>query len=71
MNAAFFALPESRRITDRIPLGRVGQVDDLDGAILFLASQASLCYRIGRRRRWRPPPILHTTPSPRRTATDD
>jgi 3-oxoacyl-[acyl-carrier protein] reductase len=41
MNRAFFESDESRRITDRIPLRRVGQVDDLDGAILFLASQAS------------------------------
>ena len=41
MNRAFFASDESRRIVDRIPLGRVGQVDDLDGAILFLASRAS------------------------------
>jgi len=41
MNRDFFASDASRRITDRIPLGRVGQVDDLDGAILFLASQAS------------------------------
>lgn len=41
MNRAFFASDESRRIVDRIPLGRVGQVDDLDGAILFLASWAS------------------------------
>jgi 3-oxoacyl-[acyl-carrier protein] reductase len=41
MNRAFFESDESRRITDRIPLRRVGQVDDLDGAILFLASRAS------------------------------
>lgn len=41
MNRAFFESDESRRITDRIPLRRVGRVDDLDGAILFLASQAS------------------------------
>lgn len=41
MNAAYFASDESRAIIDRIPLGRVGQVDDLDGAILLLASRAS------------------------------
>ncbi|WP_035830913.1 SDR family NAD(P)-dependent oxidoreductase [Kaistia adipata] len=41
MNSAFFASEASRAITDRIPLGRVGQVDDLDGAILYLASRAS------------------------------
>ena len=41
MNEAFFASEASRAITERIPLGRVGQVDDLDGAILLLASSAS------------------------------
>jgi 3-oxoacyl-[acyl-carrier protein] reductase len=41
MNRAYFASEASRVITDRIPLGRVGQVEDLDGAILFLASDAS------------------------------
>lgn len=41
MNRDYFASEASRVITNRIPLRRVGQVDDLDGAILFLASQAS------------------------------
>lgn len=41
MNAAYFASGKSRVIVDRIPLGRVGQVDDLDGVILLLASRAS------------------------------
>ncbi|WP_173930939.1 SDR family oxidoreductase [Chelativorans sp. Marseille-P2723] len=41
MNEVFFSSEESRIITDRIPLGRVGQVDDLDGVILLLASRAS------------------------------
>jgi NAD(P)-dependent dehydrogenase (short-subunit alcohol dehydrogenase family) len=41
MNREFFGRPESARITNAIPLGRVGQVEDFDGAILFLASRAS------------------------------
>ncbi len=41
MNAAFFASEESRPLIAEIPLGRVGQVDDFDGAILYLASDAS------------------------------
>lgn len=41
MNAEFFASAASRVLTARIPLGRVGQVDDLDGTILLLASPAS------------------------------
>lgn len=41
MNAAYFASDDSKAIIDRIPMGRVGQVDDLDGAILLLASNAS------------------------------
>lgn len=41
MNREFFASEASRPIVERIPLSRVGQVDDLDGAILFLASKAS------------------------------
>lgn len=41
MNKTYFASEESRVIVDRIPLGRVGQVDDLDGAVLLLASRAS------------------------------
>jgi NAD(P)-dependent dehydrogenase (short-subunit alcohol dehydrogenase family) len=42
MTAPFFANPEFRaRTLARIPLGRLGEVDDLMGAILFLASDAS------------------------------
>ena len=41
MNAAFFASPDSAPLVAEIPLGRVGTVDDFDGAILFLASAAS------------------------------
>ncbi|HMN85748.1 MAG TPA: SDR family oxidoreductase [Bauldia sp.] len=41
MNRAFFASEASRPLVAEIPLGRVGQVDDFDGAILFLASAAS------------------------------
>jgi 3-oxoacyl-[acyl-carrier protein] reductase len=41
MNRDFFASEASRPLTDAIPMRRVGQVDDLDGAILLLASRAS------------------------------
>jgi 3-oxoacyl-[acyl-carrier protein] reductase len=41
MNQEFFASEASRALTERIPLGRVGQVGDFDGAILLLASSAS------------------------------
>ncbi len=41
MNKAFFASEASRPLVDTIPMRRVGQVDDLDGAILLLASKAS------------------------------
>lgn len=41
MNGAFFASEASRPLIESIPMHRVGQVDDLDGAILLLASPAS------------------------------
>jgi NAD(P)-dependent dehydrogenase (short-subunit alcohol dehydrogenase family) len=42
MTAPFFANPEFRAGTlARIPLGRLGEVEDLMGAIVFLASDAS------------------------------
>jgi NAD(P)-dependent dehydrogenase (short-subunit alcohol dehydrogenase family) len=42
MTAPFFANPEFRAKTlARIPLGRVGEVEDLMGAIVYLASDAS------------------------------
>jgi NAD(P)-dependent dehydrogenase (short-subunit alcohol dehydrogenase family) len=41
MNRAFFESPQSETLTRSIPVGRVGQVEDFDGAILFLASHAS------------------------------
>jgi 3-oxoacyl-[acyl-carrier protein] reductase len=41
MNRDFFASDASRPLVAEIPLGRVGAVDDFDGAILFLASPAS------------------------------
>jgi NAD(P)-dependent dehydrogenase (short-subunit alcohol dehydrogenase family) len=42
MTAPFFANPEFRAKTlARIPLGRLGEVEDLMGALVFLASDAS------------------------------
>jgi NAD(P)-dependent dehydrogenase (short-subunit alcohol dehydrogenase family) len=42
MTAPVFANPEFHaRAVARIPLGRVGEVEDLMGATLFLASDAS------------------------------
>ena len=42
MTAPFFGNPEFRaRTLSRIPLGRLGEVEDLMGAIVFLASEAS------------------------------
>lgn len=41
MNRDFFAGPGGEAIIRRIAMRRVGQVDDFDGAILFLASNAS------------------------------
>jgi NAD(P)-dependent dehydrogenase (short-subunit alcohol dehydrogenase family) len=41
MTRDFFASEASRPLVAEIPLGRVGAVDDFDGAILFLASPAS------------------------------
>src|SRR5690606_16079331 len=41
MNRTFFASAASQPLVDTIPMRRVGQVDDLDGAILLVASKAS------------------------------
>jgi NAD(P)-dependent dehydrogenase (short-subunit alcohol dehydrogenase family) len=42
MTAADLDSEEGRRfVTDRTPLGRPGRLDELDGALLFLASEAS------------------------------
>ena len=42
MTSAFFASPSFREsVLNQIPLGRVGTVDDITGAIVFLASDAS------------------------------
>ncbi len=40
-NRAFLRTEPGQRLTGRIPLKRVGQPEDLDGALLFLASPAS------------------------------
>ena len=42
MTASFFADPEFRNwVLSRIPLGRVGRMDEITGAIVFLASPAA------------------------------
>jgi NAD(P)-dependent dehydrogenase (short-subunit alcohol dehydrogenase family) len=42
MTAAYFANPEFRAwATSRIPLGRIGRIEDVLGAIVFLASPAA------------------------------
>jgi 3-oxoacyl-[acyl-carrier protein] reductase len=41
MNREFFESPRSEVVTRAIPMRRVGQVEEFDGAILFLASKAS------------------------------
>jgi NAD(P)-dependent dehydrogenase (short-subunit alcohol dehydrogenase family) len=41
INRDFFETPDAEKVIKAIPMGRVGQVEDLDGAILFLASPAS------------------------------
>lgn len=42
MTASFFADPEFRNwVVSRIPLGRVGRMDEVTGAIVFLASPAA------------------------------
>jgi NAD(P)-dependent dehydrogenase (short-subunit alcohol dehydrogenase family) len=42
MTAKFFENPEFRTwVLDRIPLGRVGRMDEVTGAIVFLASPAA------------------------------
>jgi NAD(P)-dependent dehydrogenase (short-subunit alcohol dehydrogenase family) len=40
-NRAFFQTPPGQALIGRIPLKRLGQAPDLDGALLFLASPAS------------------------------
>jgi NAD(P)-dependent dehydrogenase (short-subunit alcohol dehydrogenase family) len=40
-NRAFFQTEAGRALISRIPLKRLGQTEDLDGALLFLASPAS------------------------------
>jgi 3-oxoacyl-[acyl-carrier protein] reductase len=41
MNQDFFASEQSRPLIETIPMRRVGEVEDLDGALLLLASRAS------------------------------
>lgn len=41
INRAFFETPAGRAIQKRIPQRRLGQLDDLDGPLLLLASSAS------------------------------
>ena len=41
LNRQFFATEAGQRLIERIPQRRLGQVDDLDGALLLLASDAS------------------------------
>ena len=40
LNRAFLQGPAGARIAGRVPLGRLGQPEDLDGALLLLASDA-------------------------------
>ena len=40
-NRDFFQTPAGKTLIGRIPLKRIGQAPDLDGALLFLASPAS------------------------------
>ncbi len=40
LNRAFLQGPAGARIASRVPLGRLGQLEDLDGALLLLASDA-------------------------------
>jgi NAD(P)-dependent dehydrogenase (short-subunit alcohol dehydrogenase family) len=40
MNRDFLASPAGRKLEARIPMGRFGTPDDLDGALLLLASEA-------------------------------
>ena len=40
-NRAFFQTESGKALISRIPLKRLGQTEDLDGAVLFLASPAS------------------------------
>ena len=62
-NREFFKTEAGQRLISRIPLKRIAQSEDLDGALLFLASPAErLCDRRGHFGRWRPRRCRHLMP---------
>ena len=42
MNEAFFGSPPGKKMIARVPQQRIGRPEDLDGALLLLASDASV-----------------------------
>lgn len=41
MNRGYWETPPGKALMSRVPMGRLGQEDDLDGPVVFLASDAS------------------------------
>ena len=41
MNRSYWETPPGKALISRVPMGRLGQEEDLDGPIVFLASDAS------------------------------
>lgn len=41
MNRDYWATPPGQALMSRVPMGRLGREDDLDGSVVFLASDAS------------------------------